>query len=74
MPAALNSRYSVSQLYEIYTFYFTVHKEKFFIALQTEQLKSSSDLLGQGQRLHVSVEILLGLTNVLPEVSFLLKK
>lgn len=30
----------VSQLYEIYTFYFTVHKEKFFIALQTDQLNA----------------------------------
>lgn len=28
----------VSQLYEIYTFYFTVHKEKLFIALQADQL------------------------------------
>lgn len=64
---------TVSQLYEIYAFYFTVHKE-IFHSFADRPIKCSSGLLGQGWRLHVTVNVLLGLTKTLPEVLFLLRR
>lgn len=67
-------RYSVSQLREMYIFYFTVYTEKSFIALQMGQLKCSWDLSGQWQRLRVTVKNLLGLTKALPEITVSIEK
>lgn len=69
LPAALNSTVSVSQLLEMYIFYFTVYQEKSFIALQTQQLKCSSDISGQWERLHVTVRNFLGLTKAVLEIT-----